>query len=52
MELLFYLAMIVIPTFLALKELPERLRSLHRGCRGFLYSPIAFIIWTFHPSNS
>jgi len=39
--------MIVIPTLLALKELPERLRSLHRGCRGFLYSPVAFIIGLF-----
>ena len=48
MELLYYyLAMIVIPTFLALKELPERLRSLHRGCRGFLYSPVAFTVGLF-----
>ena len=47
MDLLFYLAMIMIPTFLAFRELPERFRSLRRGCKGFLYSPIAFIIGLF-----
>jgi len=47
MDLLFYLAMIMIPTFLAFRELPERFRSLRRGCKGFFYSPIAFMIGLF-----
>ena len=47
MDLLFYLAMVMIPTFLGFRELPERFRSLCRGCKGFLYSPIAFMIGLF-----
>jgi len=46
-EWILYIVLIVVPTLIALKELPKRLKSLRQGYRGFLYSPLAFVIGIF-----